>query len=61
MPSTPIKSCNKYMLSYKDSSNNTHQVDFYARDTFDCIMLAREFDSYLDDHPGSVIRTQQKF
>jgi len=23
MPSTPIKSCNKYVLSYKDSSNNT--------------------------------------
>ena len=26
MPSRPIKSCNKYVLSYKDSSNNTHQI-----------------------------------
>ena len=61
MSSTPIKSCNKYVLSYKDLSNNTHQVGFYARDAYDCIMLAREFNSYLRDHPGYVIGIQQKF
>ena len=61
MPSTPIKSCNKYVLSYKDSSNNTHEVGFYARDAYDCLMLAREFNSYVHDNPGSVIRIQQKF
>ena len=61
MPSTPIKSCNKYLLSYKDLSNNTHQVGFYARDAYDCLMLAREFKYYVNNHPGSVIRIQQKF
>ena len=61
MPSTPIKSCNKYVLSYKDSSNMTHEVGFYARDAYDCLMLAREFNSYVHDNPGSVIRIQQKF
>ena len=61
MPSTPIKSCNKYVLSYKDSSNKTHEVGFYARDAYDCLMLAREFNSYVHDNPGSVIKIQQKF
>ena len=61
MPTTSIKSCNKYLLTYKDSSNNTHQVGFYARDAYDCLMLAREFNSYVYNHPGSVIRIQQKF
>jgi len=61
MPSTPIKSCKKYVLSYKDSFNNTHEVGFYALDAYDCLMLAREFNSYVHDHPGSVIRIQQKF
>ena len=61
MPSTPINSCNKYVLSYKDSSNVIHEVGFYARDTYDCITLAREFNSYVHDNPGSVIRIQQKF
>ena len=61
MPSTPIKSCNKYLLSYKDASNKTHQLGFYARDAFDCITLAREFNSYVHDNPISVIRIQQKF
>ena len=61
MSSTPIKSCNKYVLSYKDSSNKTHEVGFYARDAYDCLMLAREFNSYVHDNPGSVIRIQQKF
>ena len=61
MPSTPIKSCNKYVLSYKDSSNNMHQIGFYARDAYDCLMLAREFNSFVHEHPGSVISIQQKF
>ena len=61
MSSKPIKFCNKYLLCYKDSSNNTHQVGFYARDAYDCLMLAREVNSYVHDHPGSVVRIQQKF
>ena len=61
MPSTPIQSCNKFVLSTKDSSNKTHHIGFYARDAYDCLMLARTFNSYLHDHPGSVIRIQQKF
>ena len=61
MPSTPIQSCKKYVLSYKDASNSTHQLGFYARDAFDCITLAREFNSYVHDNPGSEIRIQQKF
>ena len=61
MPSTPIKSCNKYLLSYKDSSNVTHQIGFYARDRFHCWTLAKESNSYINNHPGSVIRVKQKF
>jgi len=61
MLSTPIKSCNKYVLSYKDSSDITHEVGFHARDAHDCMMLAREFNSYVHDNPGSVIRIHQKF
>ena len=60
MPSTPIKSCNKYVLSYKDSSNNTHQLGIYASDAYNCLLLAKEFNSYIHDHPNSVIRIQQK-
>ena len=61
MPSIPIKSCNKYLLSYKDSSNNMQQIGIYARDAYNCLLLAREFNSYLHDHPSSVVRIQQKF
>ena len=61
MPSKPIKSCNKYVLSYKDSSNNTHKIGIYARDAYECLILAREFNSYLHDQLSSVIRIQQKF
>ena len=61
MPSIPIKSCNKYLLSYKDQSNKTHQVGFYARDAYDCLMLAKKFNTYVHDNPNSVIRIQQKF
>ena len=60
MPSTPLKSCNKYVLSYKDSTNKTHEVGFYARDAYDCLMLAREFNTYVHDNPGSVIRNPTK-
>ena len=61
MPSTPIKSFKKYVLSYKDSLNNSYQLGFYARDAYDCLMLAREFNSYIHDHPRSVVRIKQKF
>ena len=61
MPSTPIKSCNKYVLSYKDSLNITHQIGIYATDAYDCIMFAKELNSYLNDHPSSVVKIQQKF
>ena len=61
MPSTPIKSCNKYVLSYKDSTNKTQEVGFYAPDAYDCLKLARELNSYVNDNPGSVIKIQQKF
>ena len=61
MPSIPIKSCNKYVLSYKDSSNTMQQIGIYARDAYDCLMLARGSNSYVHDHPNSVTRIQQKF
>ena len=61
MSSTPIQSCKKYILSYQDSTNTTQQVGLYARDAYDCLMIAKEFNSYLHDHPGAVIRIQQKF
>ena len=61
MSSVPIKSCNKYLLSYKNSSNEMQQIGIYARDAYDCLLLAREFNSYLHDNPNSVVRIQQKF
>ena len=61
MPSTPIQSCKKHVLSYKDSLNNIYQLVFYARDAYDGLMLAREFSSYIHNHPRSVVRIQQKF
>ena len=61
MSSTPIKSCNKYVLTYKDSSNNTQQIGIYARDAYDCLMLVKGFNPYVHDHPNSVVRIQQKF
>ena len=61
MTSKHIKSCKKYLLSYKDSSNNTHQIGIYAKDAYDCLMLAREFNAYVNEHPNSVVRIQQKF
>ena len=61
MSSTPIKSCNRYVLSYKDSFNNTQQIGIYARDAYDCLILAKELNTYVHDHPNSVVRIQQKF
>ena len=60
MSSPSIKSCKKYLLTYKDSSNNLHQLGFYARDAYSCLMLAREFNTYVHDHPNAVTRIQQK-
>ena len=61
MNSTPIKSCNKYILSYKDSSNKEHQTGIYARDAYDCLIIAREFNSYLLDHPNTEAKILHKF
>ena len=61
MPSTPIKSCNKYVLSDRDLSCNTHNVEFYARDAYECLMRMRESNPYVNENPGSVTRIQQKF
>ena len=60
MSSTPIKSCKKYLISYKDSSNNLHQLGIYARDSYDCLMHAKQFNSNICDNPNTVIRIQQK-
>ena len=61
MSSTPIKSCKKYLISYKDESNKTNQLGIYALDMYDCLMLAKQFNSFIKDHPNSVIRIKQKF
>ena len=61
MSTIPIKYCKKYLLSYKDASNNTHQLGIYAQDAYDCLMLAKQFNSFINDHPNSVTRIQQKF
>ncbi len=61
MSSTSIKSCKKYLLSYKDALNNTHQLGIYAPDAYNCLKLAKQFNSFINDHPNSVIRIQQKF
>ena len=61
MSSTLIESSKKYLLGFKDSSNKIHKLAIYARDAYDCLMLAREFNSYVHNHPHSVVRIQQKF
>ena len=61
MSSKPIKSCKKYLLSYKDSSNITNQLCFYALDAYDCLILAKQFNPFINDHPNFVTRIQQKF
>ena len=61
MSSTHFKYCKKYLLRYKDASNNTQQLGIYAQDAYDCLMLAKQFNSFINDHPNSVTRIQQKF
>ena len=61
MTFTQIKSCNKYLLSYKDLSNNTHQIDFYAQGAIKCLVFSKEFKSYLKDKISSLVKIQQKF
>ena len=61
MSSTPINYCKKYLLGYKDASNNIHRLGIYAQDAYDCLMLAKQFNSFINDHPNSVTRIQQKF
>ena len=60
MSTTSIKTCKKYLLSYKDASNNTHQLGIYAFDAYDCFLLAKKFNTFISDHPSSVTRIQQK-
>ena len=60
MSTKPIKSCNKYLLSYTDSSNKTNQVGIYAPNAYECMLLAKEVNKYISDHPNSVTRIQQK-
>ena len=59
MSSTHIKNCKKYLLSYKDTSNNTHQLGIYAQDSYACLMLAKQFNSFINDHPNSVTNTKK--
>ena len=61
MPSTPIKYCKEYLLGYKDSSNNKHKLGIYAQVAYNCLMLAKQFNSFISDHPNSVTRIQQNF
>ena len=61
MSTIPIKYCKKYLLSYKDSKNTIHHLGIYAQDAYDCLMLAKQFNSFINDHPNSVTRIQQKF
>ena len=57
MPSTPIKSCNKYVLSYKDSSNKIIKLalihSVYMTDKH-----LRENLTLLYDHPDSCNKNQ---
>ena len=61
MSSTSLKYCKKYFLSYKDALNNTHQLGIYALDAYDCLLRAKQFNSFINDHPNSVTRIKQKF
>ena len=61
MSTIPIKSCKKYLLSYKDVSNNTHQLGIYALNAYECLILAKQFNPFINDHPNLVTRIQQKF
>ena len=61
MSSTPFKSCKKYLLTYVDSSEKSYEIGFYAKDAYDCLMLAKDFNKYIRNHPNSVKRIQQKF
>ena len=60
MSKTLIKSCKKYRVSYKDSSNNLHQLGIFSRDSYNYLMLAKAFYRHINDHPNSVTRIQPK-
>tara|TARA_Y100000589_G_C26812857_1_gene490587 strand:+ start:105 stop:293 length:189 start_codon:yes stop_codon:yes gene_type:complete len=53
--------CNKYLLSYRDEFNKTYETGFYAKDAYECLILAKEFNEYIRAYPNSVIRIKQKF
>ena len=59
MHAKSIKSFNKYLLSYEDSLNNTQQIGIYARDAYNCLTLARDLNSYVNDHPNSIVRIKK--
>ena len=56
MSSRPISSCNRYAVSYRDLSNNRHELGFYARDAFEARQLAIEFNKFVREHPNSIDR-----
>ena len=55
-----LKYCKKYLLSYKDTSNNINQLSNYALYAYVCLMLAKQFNSFINNYPNSVTRIQQK-
>ena len=61
MTSQPYRNYRKYLLSYKDSLNNIHEIGIYALDAHDCFTFAGELNMYIKSHPNSVYRIQQKF
>ena len=56
MSSTPISSCNRYSVSYKDLANKRHELGFYAKDAFEARLLAFEFNKFVREHPNSIDR-----
>ena len=61
MISKLIKYCKEYLLSYKEIKQYIHHLGIYAQDAYDCLMLAKQFNSFINDHPNSVTRIQKKF
>ena len=60
MSSRPITSCNRYAVSYRDSSNTRHELGFYAINAFEARQLAIEFNKFVREHPNSIERISLK-
>ncbi len=56
MSSRPISSCKRYSVSYRDLSNKTHELGFYAIDAYDARLLAIEFNKFIREHPNCIDR-----